>query len=62
VQIDEDAGDTMVPKLFSDHLYAALQSAGNRAQYITYPGDDHQFTRNRSAVLANMLSFYRAQL
>jgi dipeptidyl aminopeptidase/acylaminoacyl peptidase len=62
VQIDEDAGDSMVPKLFSDHLYAALQSAGRSAQYITYPGDDHQFIRNRSAVLANMLSFYRAHL
>jgi uncharacterized protein len=62
VQIDEDSGDSMVPKLFSDHLYAALQSVGSNVQYITYPGDDHQFTRNRAAVLANMLAFYRAHL
>ena len=62
VQIDEDSGDSMVPPLFSEHLYAALQSAGRSAQYISYPGDDHQFTRNRAAVLANMLAFYRAHL
>ncbi len=62
VQIDEDVGDTEVPKLFSDHLYAALQAAGKSVQYLTYPGDDHQFTRNRTAALANMLAFYRAHL
>lgn len=62
VQIDEDTGDSMVPALFSDHLDAALQRAGKDVQYISYPGDDHQFTRNRSAILANMLSFFRAHL
>jgi len=62
VQIDEDVADSMVPKLFSDHLSAALQTAGKSVQYLTYPGDDHQFTHNRAAILANMLSFYRARL
>ena len=62
VQIDEDVGDSQVPKLFSDHLDAALQAAGKIVDYRTYPGDDHQFTRNRAAVLANMLAFYRAHL
>ncbi len=62
VQIDEDVNDSQVPKLFSDHLYAALQAAGKTVEYVPYPGDDHQFTRNRAAVLANMLAFYRAHL
>lgn len=62
VQIDEDINDSQVPKLFSDHLYAALQGAGKSVEYKYYPGDDHQFTKNRAAVLANMLAFYRAHL
>jgi dipeptidyl aminopeptidase/acylaminoacyl peptidase len=61
-QIDEDVGDSVVPKLFSDHLDAALVAAGKTVEYDTYPGDDHQFTRNRSAILAHMLSFYRLHL
>jgi dipeptidyl aminopeptidase/acylaminoacyl peptidase len=63
VQIDEDVNDSQVPKLFSDHLYAALQAAGTSlVDYRTYPGDDHQFTRNRAAVLANIVTFYRSHL
>ena len=62
VQINMDAGDSVVPKLFSDHLFAALQDAHIPVQYDTYPGDDHQFTRNRTAILTNMLAFYRAHL
>lgn len=63
VQIDVDVGDTQVPRLFSDHLYAALQAAGTSAvDFRTYPGDDHQFTRNRAAVLANIVAFYRTHL
>jgi dipeptidyl aminopeptidase/acylaminoacyl peptidase len=62
VQINMDAGDSVVPKLFSDHLFAALQDAHIPVQYDTYPGDDHQFTKNRTAMLTNMLAFYRAHL
>jgi dipeptidyl aminopeptidase/acylaminoacyl peptidase len=62
VQIDQDVGDTMVPKLFSDHLAAALRAAGKAFEYNTYPGDDHQFLRNRAAILAVTVAFYRAHL
>lgn len=62
VQINMDVGDSEVPKLFSDHLDNALVAAGKIVQYINYPGDDHQFTANRSAVLANMVAFFRAHL
>jgi dipeptidyl aminopeptidase/acylaminoacyl peptidase len=62
VQIDQDVGDTAVPKLFSDHLAAALAAAGKPAEYNLYPGDDHQFLRNRAAVLAATVGFFRAHL
>lgn len=62
VQIDQDVGDTVVPKLFSDHLAAALRAAGKAFEYNTYPGDDHQFLRNRAAILAATVAFYRAHL
>jgi dipeptidyl aminopeptidase/acylaminoacyl peptidase len=62
VQINMDVADSEVPKLFSDHLDAALVAAGRSVQYLTYPGDDHQFTANRTAVLANMVAFFRAHL
>jgi dipeptidyl aminopeptidase/acylaminoacyl peptidase len=62
VQINMDVADSQVPKIFSDHLDAALVAAGRSVQYITYPGDDHQFSRNRAAVIANMLAFFRAHL
>jgi dipeptidyl aminopeptidase/acylaminoacyl peptidase len=62
IQIDQDVGDTAVPKLFSDHLAAALSAAGKPAEYNLYPGDDHQFLHNRDAVLAATVGFYRAHL
>jgi dipeptidyl aminopeptidase/acylaminoacyl peptidase len=62
VQINIDVADSEVPKLFSEHLDAALVAAGKSVQYITYPGDDHQFTANRAAVLANMVAFFKAHL
>jgi len=59
VQIDIDVANSQVPKLFSDHLYVALQAAGTSpaVQYRTYPGDDHQFIRSRAAVLFNIVAF-----
>lgn len=62
IQIDQDVADTTVPKAFSDHLAAALTAAGIPYQYNLYPGDDHQFLRNRTAILAATVAFYRAHL
>ena len=62
VQIDVDTGDTAVPKLFSDHLAAALTAAGKPYEYNQYPGDDHQFLRNRDAVVAATVAFLRTHL
>lgn len=62
VQVNHDNDDSVVPKLFSDDLVAALRQAGKTVEYHTYPGDDHQFTANRAALLQNVLAFYRANL
>jgi len=62
VQINQDIGDTVVPKTFADHLNAALVAESKSVQYLTYPGDDHQFTANRTAILTNALAFYRTNL
>jgi dipeptidyl aminopeptidase/acylaminoacyl peptidase len=62
VQIDQDVADSDVPKVFADHLDSALTTAGKTVEYNLFPGDDHQFIRNRAAVLAAAVSFYRAHL
>lgn len=62
VQVDVDDGDTAVPKLFSDHLAAALAASGKTVEYKHYPGDDHQFLRNRDAAVAATVAFYRVNL
>lgn len=62
VQVNQDVDDSVVPKLFSDHLVAALQKAGKSVEYDTYPGNDHQFSANRTAILRNLLAFYKANL
>jgi dipeptidyl aminopeptidase/acylaminoacyl peptidase len=62
VQIDQDVADSTVPRLFADHLDTALTAAGKTVEYDLYPGDDHQFIRNRAAILARALAFLRAHL
>ncbi|HEY6736924.1 MAG TPA: hypothetical protein VI322_04380 [Candidatus Saccharimonadia bacterium] len=62
VQINQDVADSIVPKLFADHLNEALTAAGKPVEYQIYTGDDHQFAANRGALLANLIAFYRARL
>lgn len=62
VQINQDAGDLTVPTVFSDHLDAALKAAGRRVEYHLYPGNDHQFIKNRTLLLQRTLAFYKANL
>lgn len=61
-QVNQDTGDSVVPKLFADHLVDALKQAGKPVEYNLYPGNDHQFTQNRAALLRNVLAFYKATL
>lgn len=62
VQVSHDQSDSVVPKLFSDHLVQALQNANKPVQYYVYPGDDHQFIKNRSLVLQRLVDFFKASL
>ena len=43
VEVNQDVGDSVVPKIFADHLVAALQADHKSVEYYTYPGDDHNF-------------------
>ncbi len=61
-QINQSENDSTVPKLFSDHLNAALLAANKPVEYYTYPGDDHQFRTNATLAYQRILSFYRANL
>ena len=62
IQINHDADDSTVPKLFSDHLADALTKAHKSVEYYVYPGDDHQFSRSRSLLLERALAFYKIHL
>jgi dipeptidyl aminopeptidase/acylaminoacyl peptidase len=64
VEVDQDAGDTTVPKLMSDHLVAALQAAHKAVTYYIYPGDDHQMSSpaNHDLVISRAVAFYQAHL
>ena len=62
IQVNQDVGDSVVPKLFADHLVAALQAAGKPVQYNLYPGDDHNFSQNQTALINNLLKFYQSNL
>ncbi|MDB5178882.1 MAG: putative peptidase [Patescibacteria group bacterium] len=61
-QVNQDAGDSVVPQIFADHLVDALRKAGKPVDYHLYPGDDHQFIQNRTSLLQNLLAFYKAHL
>jgi dipeptidyl aminopeptidase/acylaminoacyl peptidase len=64
VQINQDVGDSTVPKLFADHLNSALLAAGKSVTYYTYPGNDHQLAsaENRISVVNHTTSFFKANL
>lgn len=62
VQINQDEADSVVPKLFADRLDAALRAAGKSTEYRVYPGDDHQFTANRTALMQNLVAFFTRTL
>jgi dipeptidyl aminopeptidase/acylaminoacyl peptidase len=62
VQINHDIGDSQVPLLFSQHLQSALEGAHKPVEAYYYPGDDHQFTANRTLLLQRALAFYASHL
>jgi len=62
VQVDQDVNDSVVPKLFADHLVSALQSANKSVTNYTYPGDDHNFTNSFSLLMSRAVAFYSANL
>lgn len=62
IQVNQDVGDSVVPRIFADHLVAALQKSDKPVEYNLYPGDDHNFSHNQAALIANALRFYGSNL
>jgi dipeptidyl aminopeptidase/acylaminoacyl peptidase len=64
VQINVDSGDSVVPPAFSASLNQAMTAAGKTPQYLTYPGDDHQFSSstNRAQLVQQIASFFAAHI
>lgn len=62
VQINQDADDSVVPKIFADHLNTVMTAAHKPVEYYVYPGDDHQFIQNRALLLQRAVAFYKAHL
>ncbi len=62
VQLHHSSGDSTVPYTFSNNLAAALQKANKSVENYTYPGNDHQFSQNRSLLLQRAVAFYKASL
>jgi dipeptidyl aminopeptidase/acylaminoacyl peptidase len=64
VQIDHGDRDTVVPRMFSDHLYDALQQAGKPVEYYNYPTADHQFGDNlsRNLLLQRLVTLFKTNL
>lgn len=62
VQINHSVGDSNVPVAFADRLEANLRAAGKTVEVNKYPGDDHQFTASRAALMTNLIRFFTQNL
>lgn len=62
VQVNHDVSDSVVPKMFADHLVSALQAANKPVTYYIYPGNDHNFRSSFSLLMQRSISFYQANL
>ena len=58
IQLHHGTADTSVPVAFSDVLNAQIQAVGRQVDYFTYPGDDHNLSRNLGAALARSVAFF----
>jgi dipeptidyl aminopeptidase/acylaminoacyl peptidase len=62
VQLHHGEEDSSVPVEFSRSLASQMEAAGKEAELFTYPGDDHNISRNLSIALARSVEFFRRVL
>jgi dipeptidyl aminopeptidase/acylaminoacyl peptidase len=47
-----------VPLQFSDSLAARIEEAGGVVEYYTYPGDNHNISKNLGTALQRSVAFF----
>jgi dienelactone hydrolase len=58
VQLHHGTADTSVPLEFSQILAEQIQAAGGVVEFYTYPGDDHNISRNLGVALSRSVAFF----
>lgn len=58
IQLHHGTADTSVPIEFSEKLYDQLKTVGKEAELYTYPGDDHNISRNFEIAMQRSVEFF----
>ncbi len=58
VQFHHGTADTTVPIEFSDSLNQRIEAAGGGVEYYTYPGDNHNLSKNLATALKRSVEFF----
>lgn len=58
VQLHHGTADSSVPLEFSQILAEQIQAAGGAVELYTYPGDDHNISRNLGLALSRSVAFF----
>lgn len=58
LQLHHGTADTSVPLQFSDSLAARIEEAGGVVEYYTYPGDNHNISKNLGTALQRSVAFF----
>ncbi|HKB88832.1 MAG TPA: alpha/beta hydrolase [Patescibacteria group bacterium] len=62
IQLNQGTADEAVPLVWSDNLNKNLKEATVSAEYIKYPGADHNLTPGWGQAIENALTFYKKHL
>ena len=62
LQLNQGTADEAVPVIWSDNLAKNLKAATVSAEYIKYPGADHNLTPGWSQAVANALTFFKKHI
>jgi dipeptidyl aminopeptidase/acylaminoacyl peptidase len=57
IQLHHSPADTHVPYTFSEKLAATLKAAGRTRELYSYPGDDHNLSRNFANAMRRTVAF-----
>ncbi len=58
LQLHHDINDSEVPILFAEHLRQEILNAGGSVEYYTYPGDDHNLSKDFQTAMDRSVAFF----